>query len=275
MKDFIETNNFGWRKLNYSITVISQGYQRNFLKFSTKWIDSRNIPYDYGSIMHYARAFFSRMPALLPTLVTHKDNVRIGQRIALSKSDVLQANILYNCDGKCWFVKQWGRVFITLNRDFRVIWYPFNFCRTPKQTAIKLRAPPKWWTKLWWHPPFPRHDATTKEYIMQTMNVCIGVSRTQGHYSSLVYSSGSIWLLKLNLSYPEILKTLVFLVFKATVLLYSQVCHIQKYWKLWCLSFLKLQYFYIPPATLSWPPLFPHPRHSCPPWFYRPLPPRP
>ena len=80
--------------------LLSLGYSRNFLKFSTKWIDSRNIPYDYGSIMHYARAFFSRMPALLPTLVTHKDHVKIGQRIALSKSDVLQANILYNCDGK-------------------------------------------------------------------------------------------------------------------------------------------------------------------------------
>lgn len=86
------------------VTVMSKniisGYDRNFLKFSTKWIDSRNIPYDYGSIMHYARAFFSRMPTLLPTLVTHKDHVHIGQRVALSKSDVLQANILYNCDGK-------------------------------------------------------------------------------------------------------------------------------------------------------------------------------
>ena len=78
---------------------------RNFLKFSTKFIDSRNVPYDYGSIMHYGKAFFSKLAMLLPTMTILKQDdiegqgIEIGQRIALSDMDILQANLLYNCDG--------------------------------------------------------------------------------------------------------------------------------------------------------------------------------
>ena len=76
------------------------GYERNFYRFGKKWIDSKDVPYDYGSIMHYNRAFFSRFPVMLDTLI-HLRHVDIGQRRGLSKFDILQANLLYQCDGEC------------------------------------------------------------------------------------------------------------------------------------------------------------------------------
>ncbi|XP_068712093.1 uncharacterized protein [Montipora foliosa] len=78
---------------------ILPGYERNFYRFGRKWIDSRDVPYDYGSIMHYNRAFFSRFPVMLDTLIPLRD-VDIGQRKALSRFDILQANLLYKCDGR-------------------------------------------------------------------------------------------------------------------------------------------------------------------------------
>ncbi|KAK2572505.1 Nematocyst expressed protein 6 [Acropora cervicornis] len=78
---------------------ILPGYERNFFRFGRKWIDSRDVPYDYGSIMHYNRAFFSRFPVMLDTLLPLRA-VEIGQRKALSRFDILQANLLYKCDGR-------------------------------------------------------------------------------------------------------------------------------------------------------------------------------
>ncbi|XP_078358783.1 uncharacterized protein LOC144643410 isoform X1 [Oculina patagonica] len=79
---------------------ILPGYERNFFRFGKKWIDSRDVPYDYGSIMHYNRAFFSRFPVMLDTLIPLNRGVNIGQRKALSRFDILQANLLYQCDGR-------------------------------------------------------------------------------------------------------------------------------------------------------------------------------
>lgn len=79
---------------------ILPGYERNFFRFGRKWIDSRDVPYDYGSIMHYNRAFFSRFPVMLDTLIPLHRGVDIGQRKALSRFDILQANLLYQCDGR-------------------------------------------------------------------------------------------------------------------------------------------------------------------------------
>ncbi|XP_022789330.1 uncharacterized protein LOC111329021 isoform X2 [Stylophora pistillata] len=78
---------------------ILPGYERNFFRFGKKWIDSKDVPYDYGSIMHYNRAFFSRFPVMLDTLIPLR-RVDIGQRKALSRFDILQANLLYQCDGR-------------------------------------------------------------------------------------------------------------------------------------------------------------------------------
>jgi hypothetical protein len=54
--------------------------------------------------MQYGRAFFSKLSLLLATMVTKKktsdgEEVEIGQRKSLSDMDILQANLLYGCDG--------------------------------------------------------------------------------------------------------------------------------------------------------------------------------
>jgi len=56
--------------------------------------------------MHYGKGFFSKLAILqLPTMTITKEldegqDIEIGQRIALSDMDILQANLLYKCDGK-------------------------------------------------------------------------------------------------------------------------------------------------------------------------------
>lgn len=74
-------------------------FRRNFLKFTTKTIDSRNIPYDYNSIMHYSRLHFTKSRnGMSETVVPTKDSsAQIGQRLGLSVLDVKQAKLLYNC----------------------------------------------------------------------------------------------------------------------------------------------------------------------------------
>ena len=67
------------------------------MRFSDRVIDSQDVDYDYGSIMHYPRRIFSH--DLKETVVPAQSNAKIGQRIALSASDVIQAKKLYGCSG--------------------------------------------------------------------------------------------------------------------------------------------------------------------------------
>ena len=74
------------------------GRSRNFLKYSREIINSREIPYDYGSIMHYSRLHFTKNAKKNKETIVPKDkNAYIGQRVALSPLDIKQANLLYNC----------------------------------------------------------------------------------------------------------------------------------------------------------------------------------
>jgi len=74
------------------------GELKNFRKLSRLEVNSFDVPYDFGSIMHYAKTTFSKngyditirpVPGLY--------NKEIGQRLRLSPLDILQANRLYNC----------------------------------------------------------------------------------------------------------------------------------------------------------------------------------
>ena len=63
-------------------------------------IDSKDVDYDYGSIMHYPRKIFGKKrnePTIIPKA---GPDVKIGQRIALSKLDVIQIGKLYGCPAK-------------------------------------------------------------------------------------------------------------------------------------------------------------------------------
>jgi len=80
---------------------IQPGQDYNFNKLTAEEVNSLGQTYDYGSIMHYARATFAK--------ATYLDTIRprpepgqevlpeIGQRVKLSPGDIAQTNLLYNC----------------------------------------------------------------------------------------------------------------------------------------------------------------------------------
>ena len=61
-------------------------------------MDSRNVGYDYDSVMHYGEFFFTKEKGLR-TIQPTDASASIGQRIGLSDKDVQQGNLLYNCGG--------------------------------------------------------------------------------------------------------------------------------------------------------------------------------
>ncbi|XP_037806363.1 dorsal-ventral patterning protein tolloid [Lucilia sericata] len=79
---------------------IMKGQEYNFDVLSPEDVDSLGLPYDYNSIMHYARNTFSKsvyLDTIQPLGVREHEKIEIGQRIKLSKGDIAQANLLYKC----------------------------------------------------------------------------------------------------------------------------------------------------------------------------------
>ncbi|XP_056435625.1 hatching enzyme 1.2-like [Gadus chalcogrammus] len=65
---------------------------RNFEKFKT---DNMDLPYDYGSIMHFGRYAYSEVGQ--PTIMPKDPNVRLGMGSAPSHIDKMKINRLYKC----------------------------------------------------------------------------------------------------------------------------------------------------------------------------------
>ncbi|KAJ8376844.1 hypothetical protein SKAU_G00074240 [Synaphobranchus kaupii] len=76
---------------------ITEGKEHNFNKYDDTVSSSLNVPYDYGSMMHYSKTAFNKGSA--PTIVTKIPKFMdvIGQRMEFSDSDLLKLNQLYNC----------------------------------------------------------------------------------------------------------------------------------------------------------------------------------
>ncbi|XP_013872164.1 high choriolytic enzyme 1 [Austrofundulus limnaeus] len=66
---------------------------RNFEKFKTENLD---LPYDYGSIMHFGMYSYSMdgEPTIVPK---NNKNIKLGQALSLSHIDKLKINKLYQC----------------------------------------------------------------------------------------------------------------------------------------------------------------------------------
>jgi len=87
------------------------GQENNFYTVAPNEVDSLGEPYDFLSIMHYARNTFSRhndLDSIEPRqhfLLTTPGSIRpdIGQRVRLSPGDIAQANKLYRCSSRCTF----------------------------------------------------------------------------------------------------------------------------------------------------------------------------
>uniref|UniRef100_A0A1B6GTE4 Metalloendopeptidase n=2 Tax=Cicadellinae TaxID=33370 RepID=A0A1B6GTE4_9HEMI len=84
-------------------TNIMAGQEYNFNKLTEDEVNSLGLPYDYDSIMHYARNTFSK-GTYLDTIQPidymrggYKRRPEIGQRIRLSEGDIAQTNLLYKC----------------------------------------------------------------------------------------------------------------------------------------------------------------------------------
>lgn len=81
----------------------SLGQEYNFNKLTEEEVNSLGLPYDYDSIMHYAKNTFSRgtyLDTILPMEVHGKKRPEIGQRLRLSEGDIAQTNLLYRCYSK-------------------------------------------------------------------------------------------------------------------------------------------------------------------------------
>ena len=68
--------------------------EHNFRKIRS---DTQNLPYDYGSIMHYGRNAFSinRRNRNFDTIVPKQSGAEIGQRRGLSETDLEHLNKAY------------------------------------------------------------------------------------------------------------------------------------------------------------------------------------
>ncbi|XP_072401831.1 protein tolkin-like [Diabrotica undecimpunctata] len=93
---------------------IMSGQEYNFNKLSEDEVNSLGVPYDYDSIMHYARNTFSKgtyLDTIQPIDVPGRKRPEIGQRVRLSEGDIAQTNLLYKCP-KC------GRTYQTNSATF-------------------------------------------------------------------------------------------------------------------------------------------------------------
>lgn len=82
------------------ISVFSvSGQAHNFNKYDRGRIDTLEIPYDYGSIMHYREDSYSKNGK--PTMRSIKDSSRpLGQNKGFTSLDVREINSLYQCNGR-------------------------------------------------------------------------------------------------------------------------------------------------------------------------------
>ncbi|XP_023194571.1 zinc metalloproteinase nas-4-like [Xiphophorus maculatus] len=72
---------------------IIKGKENNFQKIGGRTFD---IPYDYTSILHYGRTFFTSNGK--PTIIPKKNVKDMGQRRRLTETDIQKIIHVYNCD---------------------------------------------------------------------------------------------------------------------------------------------------------------------------------
>ncbi|UJR30378.1 hypothetical protein I4U23_017913 [Adineta vaga] len=75
--------------------TIIPGMQSNFDKYTDAYVDTLYTPYDYQSLMHYGKNFFTINGS--DTLVPLDPSATIGQRDNLSPIDIQELQIFYGC----------------------------------------------------------------------------------------------------------------------------------------------------------------------------------
>jgi len=82
----------------YELKLCSKsiGSEHNFNKYATT-VDTLGTPYDYQSLMHYGTDYFTSKGQ--PTLVPKDPTAVIGQRNNLSRIDIQEVRLYYQCIG--------------------------------------------------------------------------------------------------------------------------------------------------------------------------------
>ncbi|EDV99287.1 seminal metalloprotease 1 [Drosophila grimshawi] len=76
---------------------ISEGKEKNFLKYDYDVVGDFDVAYDYGSILHYGPKAFSKN-GKETIIALHPDGKsEMGQRTVLSPADVTRLNTMYKC----------------------------------------------------------------------------------------------------------------------------------------------------------------------------------
>lgn len=104
---------------------IISGQEYNFNKLTSEDVDSLGLPYDYDSIMHYAKNTFSRgtyLDTILPVEISGEKRPEIGQRIKLSDGDISQASLLYKCPSKLLLIFKYIYAFIIASVWIITLW---------------------------------------------------------------------------------------------------------------------------------------------------------
>lgn len=82
--------------INVHLENATPGTQHNFRKYGPNVITNFGVEYDYSSIMHYGRFYFSKNG--LPTITSKTSyGSDMGQRLRLTEPDIKKINKMYNC----------------------------------------------------------------------------------------------------------------------------------------------------------------------------------
>ena len=74
------------------------GFDDNFARYSRAEVTTLSLPYDTGSVMHYATTAFSKNGRA--TIQPLKSNKILGQRSGMTNMDIQKLNKLYGCGTK-------------------------------------------------------------------------------------------------------------------------------------------------------------------------------
>ncbi|XP_014300186.1 dorsal-ventral patterning protein tolloid-like [Microplitis demolitor] len=90
-----------------------------FNKLSVESTNTLGLPYDYNSIMHYARFAFAKKfrSTIEPTRKINGRTPEIGQRRALSTVDITATKLLYNCSGSGSFFEPYYMIIPPIHPD--------------------------------------------------------------------------------------------------------------------------------------------------------------
>ena len=77
-------------------TAIIESFAGKDPQFETRHQETNDLPYDFHSIMHYSKTFFSKNN--LPTIAARIDpEMNLGLKDSFSALDVVRVNMLYEC----------------------------------------------------------------------------------------------------------------------------------------------------------------------------------